>query len=315
MFIIIITESRLNKEETFLIKPPPPPPPPQISFIQILSESREIIKSNHRVFNSLAGLFILPIAVATALYPALRSFLAYIQIAAAVIHSASSLIVTPCAIGSISYAALLGRAGEKPSVSAAVKSLSSSFLPLLATLIASQSVIALISVAYVLSSIHGSIYVIVISTVSFLALLTYIQVNWTLAYPVAIFESARGFSALRRSRVLVRGTRWLALSLNLFFWVLYGLLFWLFYKTSPGLSEFLDGTIRTRSDADWWFLLILQVMQILMNALCIAVVQRGNIVAITVLYASCRKTDYSGEYFSGEYFSLPVNAQNVASPA
>ncbi|MCD7456812.1 hypothetical protein HAX54_033295 [Datura stramonium] len=50
----------------------------------------------------------------------------------------------------------------------------------------------------------------------------WLQVNWSLAYVIAVIESKWGFETLRRSAYLVKGKRWVALSMMLIHGLLMG---------------------------------------------------------------------------------------------
>jgi hypothetical protein len=125
--------------------------------------------------------------------------------------------------------------GRPVKLISAIKSMFTSFFPLLLTVIIFQVIISLICIAFGLFMFlvvramellgheveYSSPYFVMFSGVLLVALimvLVYLQVIWSLVSMIVVVESRWGFEPLSRSVSLVKGMRCVALSLLLIFW-------------------------------------------------------------------------------------------------
>ncbi|KAM3235449.1 hypothetical protein P3L10_015485 [Capsicum annuum] len=131
------------------------------------------------------------------------------------------------------------------------------------------------------------------------------SVNWSLAYVIVIVEYKWGYESLRRSAYLVKGMRWVALSVLLFFGVLIGLLV-------GGCSSFLV-TVGAASDGWTSFGVILQMV---VSSGFATLLMLQSIAASVVLYMYCKALHGElaleiAEEFAREYVYLPFDNEKV----
>ncbi|GMN28181.1 hypothetical protein TIFTF001_050523 [Ficus carica] len=230
--------------------------PEPLKLRKVLSESYKIIKAQPQNFSALTFLFLTPPTIAALLYPTLQSlfketndqpantpYKTLINLLALALY-VFNIVFSICAIGSISYTAFRGFSGEVIELKSAIKSLSSSFFPLLGTTLLVQIIVFIIAFILSILAISGYLLVsggfrielfssplfvgfVIALMVVMVLLVFYLQVNWSLAYVVVVVESAWGFKALKRSKALIKGNRGLALSLCLIFAVLYVYWMWI----------------------------------------------------------------------------------------
>uniref|UniRef100_A0A803L1W7 F-box associated beta-propeller type 1 domain-containing protein n=1 Tax=Chenopodium quinoa TaxID=63459 RepID=A0A803L1W7_CHEQI len=204
----------------------------------------------------------------------------------------------------------------------AIASLLRSFFPLLVTFIAAQIVIFLIFALFGVFGYLGvkgieviegefsynSPYFYGISLIGAVLLglvLVYVGVNWILVNVVVVVESKWGFQPMARSKDLVRGMRWVALSLIVFFGFFELVLLWI-SLVSGGDSIAVEDGWNT-----WAF-----AVRIMATTAVLTVLLLHGIAAATVLYIYCKALH--GELareiaheFAADYVSLPFDDQKV----
>ncbi|WMV22673.1 hypothetical protein MTR67_016058 [Solanum verrucosum] len=306
--------------------------PHTLNLWGVLSQSKRIINAHSRHFLALSVSFLLPLSFSLIIYPTLQT---------ALFHSGSNLfhphpshlsfsfftstdplaytllaaVLSLLALATISYSTFHGFYGRPVKLVSSMKSVLYSFLPLVATLIVSRVIYALIVLLF------GLLAVIVVQGVQFLGfevgydsnyllglgvfvgvvvvlVVMWLHVNWSLAYVIVVVESKWGYEALQRSAYLVKGMRWVALSVLLFFGVLIGLLV-------GGCSSFL---VSVGAASGGWtsFGVILQMVLLMLQ----------NIAASVVLYMYCKALHGElaldiAEEFAREYVYLPFDNEKV----
>lgn len=337
--------------------PTPPPPPPPADFCTVISESRRILKAHSRHFLALSVLFLLPLSFAVTVYPTLHRLLLLSSSSSNPHHAqallrrspllvdqppqqqqsgvdAGSVLVTVgyasfltllsiSATCSITHSVVQGFYGRPVKLLSAIRSIGTSFFPLLATLICTEAIASLIGIA---SGILGFLILkgaeLVIgheispSSPYFLGLvasiavvlvlvLGYLHVQWVLANAIVVAESGFGFYPLRRSAYLVKGMRGVALSLTLFFGALSGIL--VSTITLSTSESAIDGNEWKR----WHF-----VVQIVATTSSLTMLMLLSLAANVVLYMYCKAVHGElameiAEEFAREYVSLPFDDEKV----
>ncbi|KAF8021431.1 hypothetical protein BT93_G1767 [Corymbia citriodora subsp. variegata] len=334
------------------------PPPPAADFCTVISESRRILKAHSRHFLALTVLFLLPLSFSIVIYPTLHRLLlnsssssnpfldqallgrsplllsplnqppqqhqqSSVDARSVLIGAGYTCFLTLLSISatcSITHSVIQGFQGRPVELLSAIKSIGTSFFPLLATLICTQVIISSIVIA------SGILFLILIGAelaigheisysspfslglvasivVVLLLVVTYLQVQWVLSKVVVVAESGYGFSALRRSAYLVEGMKGVALSLMLFFGVLSGLLVWAGSRTWATAIDW--------NEWSWPF-----VVQIMEASICLALLMLLSLAANAVLYMYCKALhgETAGETareFAREYVSLPFDDEKV----
>ncbi|KAL3731653.1 hypothetical protein ACJRO7_028521 [Eucalyptus globulus] len=350
------------------LSPPPPsqPPPRAADFRTVLSESRRILKAHSRHFLVLYVLFLLPLSLCVAAYPILHRLLLssfssfsdpyHVQallrrspllnqpaehhqssvdprsVLVSVGYSCFLTLLFICATCSITYSVVQVFYGRPVKLPSAIKSIRTSFFPLLATLICTQAITSSIVIG---SGILGFLILkgaelaigheISYSSPYFLGLaaaiavalvlvLAYLQVQWGLANVVVVVESSYGFAPLRRSAYLVKGMRGVALSLTLYFGLLWGLL--LCTGTLWTSESVIDGNEwRRRSfvaQIGWTSSCLTTLMQLSL----LTMLMQLSLAATVVLYMYCKALHGElamkiAEEFAREYVSLPFDEEKV----
>lgn len=134
----------------------------------------------------------------------------------------------------------------------------------------------------------------------------YVNVSWYLVGVIAVIESKWGFEPMVRSKGLVRGMRWVALSLIMFFGFFACVLLWLSMVSGNDDS----GSMR-EGWGTWAF-----IMQTVVTCAVLTLVLLHSIASSTVLYMYCRALhgELAGEIaneFAAEYVSLPFDDKKV----
>jgi hypothetical protein len=323
-------------------------PAPRLNLFTVLSESKRILNAHSRHFLALSVLFLLPLSFSLVVYPTLLHLLtdpfpnnSQVLLRAhpfdyhhhhhhqeepifsnnhllSLLYSLFVFAFSLLAVGSITFSVLHGFYGGPVKLISAIKSVLTSFFPLLLTVIIFQVIVCLISIAFgllLLSVMRGmellgleveysSPYFLTFSGVVLLALimvLVYVQVNWTLVSVIVVVESKWGFEPLRRSASLVKGMRGVALSLLLFFGGLAGIVVWTGAVSAVGSDGAGDGW------KSWAF-----VVQIVVTSTSLMLLLLYYAAANTVLYMYCKA--FHGELaaeiaeeFAREYVSLPFD--------
>ncbi|KAK3222953.1 hypothetical protein Dsin_009978 [Dipteronia sinensis] len=319
---------------------------PSLSLCTIISESRRIIKAHSRHFLALSVLFLLPLSFSIIVYPVLQQLLLNStqnhQSLSFLTHFTSTLtnndnnrplflalaftiflsVFTLCAVGSITYSVFHGFYGRPVKLLSALKSIFTSFLPLLATTIASQIIInglVLVFAVFFLLVIklvnsvglvqldYSSPYFTGFALLVFVALLLVLvnlQVNWNLASVVVVVESSWGFKPLKRSSSLIKGYKLVALSLYLYYSVFTGIFIW----SHTALSMYLNNSDWLKN---WGF-----VLQIVFPSTLLTLLFLQYMAANTVLYMYCKAIHGElaleiADEFAKEYVSLPFDDGKV----
>ncbi|KAJ9554435.1 hypothetical protein OSB04_018480 [Centaurea solstitialis] len=221
-----------------------PPPVHSLSLTGVISETGRIIRNNRLHFTDLSFLF-LPLAVDVAILSTPAQRLSGHHHKSPILHlllyHLTSYILSLSAIAAITFSTYIAFQGKPVgNFSASVKTLTTSSFRILSTAIAIHLLQFGISLAFL--TLVGSIvavprnlglgFVIIdyyensieltswFHTViggALLAILVYFQVNWSLAFPIAVAESKWGFAALKRSSYLMKGMRSVSFSLLLCF--------------------------------------------------------------------------------------------------
>lgn len=147
--------------------------------------------------------------------------------------------------------------------------------------------------------------VMLLAAVLFGLVLVYVNVSWFLVSVIVVVESKWGFAPLVRSRNLVRGMRWVALSLTMFFGFFAVVLLWLCMVSADDSESVREGW-RT-----WAF-----IVRTVATCAVLTVILLHSIAATTVLYMYCKALhgELAGEIadeFSAEYVSLPFDHKKV----
>ncbi|XP_055801890.1 uncharacterized protein LOC129871050 [Solanum dulcamara] len=238
------------------------------------------------------------------------------------VYTLFAVLLSLLALATISYSTFHGFYGRPVKLVSSMKSVLYSFLPLVATLIVSHVIYAFIVllfglfVAIVAQCVqflgfevgYDSNYLMGLAAfvgVALVLVFMWLQVNWSLAYVIVVVESKWGYEALRRSAYLVKGMRWVALSVLLFFGVLIGLLL-------GGCSSFLV-TVGAASGGWTSFGVILQMV---VSSGFATLLMLQNIAASVVLYMYCKALHGElaldiAEEFAREYVYLPFDNEKV----
>lgn len=238
------------------------------------------------------------------------------------VYTLFALLLSLLALATITYSTYHGFYGRPVKLVSSMKSVLYSFLPLVATLIVSHGIFAFIAILFGLFAAiliqclqflgfevgyHSNYFMGLAVFVGAAVLLVFmwLQVNWSLAYVIVVVESKWGYEPLRRSAYLLKGMRWVALSVWLFFGVLIGLLV-------GGCSSFL---VSVGAASGGWtsFGVILQMV---VSSGFATLLMLQNIAASVVLYMYCKALHGElaleiAEEFAREYVYLPFDNEKV----
>ncbi|CAI9785262.1 unnamed protein product [Fraxinus pennsylvanica] len=296
----------------------------------VLSETKLTIRANSRHFLALSILFLLPLSFASILYPSLITTLSTTNFITSHYHQNSRLLITLLymlfvflfsifATASISYSTFHGFYNRSVSFISSIKSILFSIFPLLLTVLASQFILIFIFVIFGLLGAllyeglltfgvdvdYGSNYLlgfVICMTILILVVTIYMQVEWSLAYVVAVVESKWGFAPLKRSAYLINGMKWIALSIMLYYGILTGVL----TISCSTLLVYLGGI-----NGGW-----AAILEIVLCSVLLTMMMLSYVAAYTVLYIYCKVlhgemafdiADESAE----DYVSLPVDDGKV----
>ncbi|XP_059315572.1 uncharacterized protein LOC132066239 [Lycium ferocissimum] len=219
-----------------------------------------------------------------------------------------------CAVATITYSTVHASYGRRINLVSSIKSIRSSFFPLLSTFIVSQTIFISITLLFALVlvllsqtlqtlgllelkyDLNHFLFFGIFALIVLVPVLIWLQVNWSLAYVVAVVESKWGIETLRRSAHLVKGMRSVALSVMLF----YGLV----VVGTVGGSYLV--TMGTAKGEQWTFL----SLQMLESSVVGYVVMNQYLMGNAVLYMYCKdlndeKLPFEIEdEFGNEYVSL-----------
>ncbi|KAF5754903.1 hypothetical protein HanXRQr2_Chr17g0796531 [Helianthus annuus] len=318
------------------------PPPHTLTLFGTLTEAKRIFSAHSRHFLALSVLFLLPLSFSLIIFPTLQLSLTQSYVVSTQFltlhpthphlpqHFTLPLIYTLfiytfflCATATITYSTFHGFYGRPVKFFPAIKSLISSFFPLVCTTFAATLVLFTISLTlfllfmvivivgenlgFVIVIDYNSYYFMVLCTligVVLCLLMMCLLVNWSLACVVVVTESKWGFQPLWRSAYLVKGMRSVSASLMVLFGVLVG--FWVWMNASDVL--WFDAVDGWRS---WPF-----VLQLVVGTSVLTLFLLHNVSANTVLYMYCKALHGElaieiAEEFAREYVSLPFDDEKV----
>ncbi|PON54184.1 Transmembrane protein [Parasponia andersonii] len=327
-----------------------------LSLFKVLSDSKRVITSQPGLFRALSFLFILPLSIADVVYPILiqsllpgtvsKGFLnpsgfgpqqgeddkvnpfLIKTLLLALAYAVFTLVFSNFAVISITYSVIHGFSGQPVKLKSAIKSIATSFFPLLGTTLLIQTIILpiaiLLGVVFALL-INGArllgfrvefslpyfLLFCVVVLVPLLLIVILVQVNWALFSVVVVAESTWGLKSLKRSASLIKGRRRLALSLFLYFFFCSGVFTWIINSHLPVTN--LNG--GSASDREWKYFSL--VTRILVNSAFQTLVVLYELIANAVLYVYCTKAsaDHGDKEYAGEYYiSLPVDDNNDKAP-
>ncbi|CAL0331239.1 unnamed protein product [Lupinus luteus] len=291
---------------------------PNITVLR--SETNRIIEAHNGHFLTLSIIFFLPLSSFYLFHPTLffqllNHFYPLLNYQTTLnpnplfLYLLYSLFVTFfsfCGISSITYSIFHGfYNGTQPlNLIPSIKSIFTSFLPLLATTIVLKLIFLFISLFFSLlllllilgtqilgiTSIYFPGFNAALVVLPWLFVVVYLQVTWTLVPVIVVLESCWGFEALRRSASLMKGMKIVALTLLLFFGFMEGILIW--FSTVVGVLTmgFPNGIPIMKEFFRWggvFLTLIVAKSPTLMIFLLL------NTAANTVLYILCK--DIHGE--------------------
>ncbi|XVE53176.1 hypothetical protein DITRI_Ditri02bG0182800 [Diplodiscus trichospermus] len=232
------------------------------------------------------------------------------------LYNLFTLIFSIFAAGSITYSVFHGFYGRPVKLVSAIKSAFTSFFRLVATSLVSELIISgfLTILGLVLFSLIKAtqllgfqvdisspyfISLCMVFLIIFFCILVYLQVNWAVAYVVVVVESSWGLEPLKRSKILVKGMKWVAFSMLLFYWFFGGIFGWV---SSVGWDEAAGGKWKS-----WTF-----VMHIVSTSSLLMMIMLSYLAASTVfyIYSKAIHGELPGEAaqeFEREYVSLPFD--------
>uniref|UniRef100_A0A0D2ZWR5 Uncharacterized protein n=1 Tax=Brassica oleracea var. oleracea TaxID=109376 RepID=A0A0D2ZWR5_BRAOL len=204
-------------------------------------------------------------------------------------------------IGLITYSVFQGFYGRPVKLISAVKSSFTSFFPLLATLVSSNSIVFLILLILGLASFSLTRMIILI----FIAIVIKLYVNWILAWVVVVVESSYGLTPLKRSRGLVKGMESVSLSMIVVFSIAQSSLVWISNVTASDIEN--GGKLWTNA---------VFVVQIVVTSALLTGLMMYNLAGTTVMYMFCKAVQGKlvweiAEEFAREYVSLPFDDGKV----
>ncbi|XP_009770449.1 uncharacterized protein LOC107820788 [Nicotiana tabacum] len=220
---------------------------------EILISTRSLFKANFGHFHVLSILFLLPISFSLVVYPSFHLSLFHpdydfitqpelsnffdssFEIIVPVAYTLFLVLLFLCAVATITYSAVHASYDRPINFISSIKSIRNSFSPLLSTFIVSQTIYTSIALIFALSlgfivqilqslgflelkyDSNNLLFLLIPALIVLVPALLWLQVNWSLAYVIAVVESKWGFETLRRSSYLVKGKRCLVLSRVIFF--------------------------------------------------------------------------------------------------
>ncbi|XP_047153935.1 uncharacterized protein LOC124825378 [Vigna umbellata] len=306
---------------------------PKKSLWNFISESQLILKAHARHFHILSLIFLYPLSLSLLLSPTISNLFDYFCTQNSpsllppqtinpifLLYSLFLLVSSNCGIITIIYSVFHFSHDEPVNLLSAIKSISTSFLPLLATSIVSQLIFFFISFFYGLLLIllihgaklfhltllpHSSPFIIgFLIVLPIIVVQTYLEVNWILASVIVVVESCWGIKPLRRSAKLIKGMKGVALSCIFFYGFLGLIVIWNLLYLTRGHDGFTES----------WFAAGLKWALILLFCYTQAIVMLAKIAVTTVLYIYCKANNVEiVEEFGKEYVSLPFHDDGKVS--
>ncbi|CAN4124537.1 unnamed protein product [Withania somnifera] len=215
---------------------------------EIFNSTALINKTNSGHFHVLSILFLFPLLFCLVVYPYFHLALFHpnyhftiftqlslsnYEIIVLLIGTLFMVLLFLCAVATITYSAVQASYGRGINLVSSIKSIRNSFFPLLSTFIVSHTIFISITLVFALVlvllsqilqtfrllelkyDLNHFLFFVVFALIILVPILMWLQVNWSLAYVVAVVESKQGYETLRRSAYLVKGMRSVALSMTL----------------------------------------------------------------------------------------------------
>lgn len=291
-----------------------------------------IMKSHSPHFYALSILFLLPIFFTLIVYPSFHlalfhphynftqlqsQMISFSEIIVLLMLTLLLVLFYLCAVATITYSAVQVSYDRPIDLVSSIKSIRNSFFPLLSTFILSHTIfisvilvftLVFVFVAQILQSLglkYDLNHIWFLFILVIVPVVLWLQVNWSLAYVIAVVESRCGFETLRRSAYLVKGMRWVAL-LNM-----------LSYKLLMGMLVISGSMVLVILDAaegnQWrsWVVILHTALCSVLGFLMMNYYLLGNVAT----YVYCK--DFNGENspleigdkFAGasEYVSMPLD--------
>ncbi|GER43774.1 F26K24.10 protein [Striga asiatica] len=287
------------------------------SLRQVLSETWRVIAAHPRHFLALSALFLLPVSFSAVLYylhsiSTISTPYTQPHLLISILYILPTLFFTLCAIPSITTTTFAAFHRKPISFRLSLQSIVLSFFPLLATKFITQIIFGsilfvfgvLVLVAYIGLTLLGLeieydnnspyfLVFVVMATVVLVFVFVYLQVEWCLSSAVVVLESKWGFEPLRRSSRLVKGKRWVALSMTV-----------LFASIGSVLTVLYSNLVRSKGGVcQGWVVFVQMVVYVVVST----VLSLYGLVANTVLFAYCKElTAMIDEETSGKYVALPI---------
>ncbi|KAF3623389.1 putative pentatricopeptide repeat-containing protein, mitochondrial-like isoform X1 [Capsicum annuum] len=300
---------------------------------EIIESTRNIFKSHVGHFQAISILFLLPIVFSLIVYPSFhlaifhpdydftsfaRPHFSNIEIILLIVYTLFLSLFFICGVGTTTYSAVQAFYDRPINLVSSIKSIRNSFFPLLSTLIVSQTIfisitlifsLILVFVVRILQSLglkHGLndhlSFVVIFGLIVLVPVLIWLQVNWSLAYVIAVVESKKGYETPRRSANLVKGKRWIAFGILMY----YGLVIALMVV---GCSMFLVSVDAAKGD-QWRSLAV--ILQTVLGSVFGYVLMNQYLVVNMVLCMCCKELNNDEKLAletGGEYVYLPLDEE------
>ncbi|XP_075096165.1 uncharacterized protein LOC142174276 [Nicotiana tabacum] len=310
-------------------------------WIEVVESRMSIFKANSSHFHALSILFLLPISFSLVGYPFFHlalfhpdyDFISFAQphlfhsnfeIIVPTVYSLFLVLLFLCAVATTTHSAVHASYGRPINLVSSTKSIRKSFFPLLSTLVISQTIFISITLFFALiltivvqilqalelielkyDSNHFLFWV-VPALIVLVPFLLWLQVNWSLAYVIAVVETKWGYETLRRSAYLVKGQRWAAFGIHLY----YG-----FSMEMMMVCGSMFIVIVGAAKGNPWMSLAV-ILQIALVSVMGYIMMNQYLVANVVLYMKCKDlngeklhSETGGEFVAGKYVSLPLDEQ------
>ncbi|XP_055806167.1 uncharacterized protein LOC129874819 [Solanum dulcamara] len=279
---------------------------------EIIESTKNIYKSHFGHFQAISILFLFPITFSLIVYPSFHLAIFHpdyhfvvssFEIIILVLYALFLSLFFICGVGTTLYSAVQVFYYRPINVVSSIKSLRNSFFPLLSTFILSQTIFISINLLFALilafltrilkfDSNH-SLYLVIFSLIVLVPILIWLQVNWSLSYVITVVESKKGYETIRRSMKLVKGKRWVAFGILMYY--------------VPVIVFMVVCCAMLLEKGEQWR----SFRGILLPLLCSVmgyILMNQYIVVNVVLYMQCKELNgekFSSEIVAGEYVSLP----------
>ncbi|KAK7251914.1 hypothetical protein RIF29_35524 [Crotalaria pallida] len=290
---------------------------PKPNIWALCYETKRIVKAHPAHFLTLSAIFLLPLSFFIFLYSKLLNYTYYTYqpsnpytLFLPLLYSLFVMLFSFCGLSSITYSVFHGFYNEPLDLISSLKSIFTSFFPLLATTTVLQLIFFFINFFFSfllflllvlgtqLLGIKISVYFVVFCAalvlLPMLFVTIHLQVKWSLVLVIVVMEKCWGLEALRRSSSLIKGMKGVALTLLLLFGFSEGVLVW--FNVISSVKGSPNGVII---NFDW-----VNILQ----SLFLTIFLFYNTVANTVLYIFC-KANYGEHAEKGgkDYVKLPFD--------